>query len=279
MPRLLCILCAVCVVLGSVAEAQPNGVGAAADASTTLASATVADPTPRRTATADLVAQAPAYYVVRGGTEVRSAPSLTAPIVETLRLRDGVRVLGEPEPGSPWRLVQTDSQRGYVASSALSNIWIRVVKSERTLYVYRGAELIRTLPADVSVGTGDKVRRARLDEQDQWRVPEGTFFVTRRNPNSQYYRAFVISYPSPQHALRGVDAGIITEAEYQAIVRAHAEGREPPQGTRLGGLIEIHGAGSGRRTAWTRGCVALRNVHMDDLWEIVEVGTPVVIEP
>ena len=49
--------------------------------------------------------------------------------------------------------------------------------------------------------------------------------------------------------------------------------------TRLGGLIEIHGSGSGRQRAWTRGCVALRNVHMDELWEIVGVGTPVVIEP
>ena len=34
------------------------------------------------------------------------------------------------------------------------------------------------------------------------------------------------------------------------------------------------GTGSGRQRAWTRGCVALRNVHMDWLWEIVPLGAP-----
>jgi murein L,D-transpeptidase YafK len=224
--------------------------------------------------------EAPAFYVVRAGAEVRTAPSATAPVVETLRVRDGVRVLDADSTAgdAPWHLVQTQNRRGYVAASALSNVWIRIDKSERTVYVYRGADLVRTLPADVSMGEGDKVRRAGLDEPDHWRTPEGTFFVTRRNAASSYYRAFVISYPSPVHALRGLDAGLITEAEYQAIVLAHQEGREPPQGTSLGGMIELHGSGSGRRTAWTRGCVALRNVHMDELWEYVEVGTPVVIE-
>lgn len=219
------------------------------------------------------------YYVVRPATPVLREARAGAPVLETLRLRDGVRVLAADSAGGAWRLVQTPNRRGYVAAEALSNVWLRVDKSERTVYVYRGDVLVRTLPADVSTGEGDKIRRARLDEQDLWRVPEGTFYVTRRNPSSSYYRAFVISYPSPVHALRGVDSGLISEAQYQAIVTAHAEGREPPQNTPLGGLIEIHGSGSGRRTAWTRGCVALRNVHMDELWALVDIGTPVVIEP
>lgn len=222
---------------------------------------------------------APAYYVVEAGATLRSGPSPTAPTVATLRLRDGVRVLDADSTASEWRLVQTADRRGYVRAAALSNLWLRVDKSERTLYVYRGADLVRTLPADMAMADGDKTRRAGLDEQDLWRTPEGTFFVTRRNASSQYYRAFVVSYPSPIHALRGLDAGVITQADYEAIVRAHQEGREPPQGTRLGGLIELHGSGSGRRTAWTRGCVALRNVHMDELWDIVAVGTPIIIEP
>ncbi|MGB3544924.1 L,D-transpeptidase family protein, partial [Rubrivirga sp.] len=178
-----------------------------------------------------------------------------------------------------WRLVQAGTARGYVRDEALSNIWIRVDKSERMTFVYRGAELLRTLPSDVSISPEDKVRRSDLGETDHYRVPEGTFFVTRLNPNSEYYRAFVLSYPGPVHAARGLEAGIIGQREYDAIVRADLEGLEPPMGTRMGGLIEIHGQGSGRQTAWTRGCIALRNVHMDELWEYVEVGTPVVIEP
>ncbi len=136
-----------------------------------------------------------------------------------------------------------------------------------------------TFPADVSVSPEDKVRRSAREELDHYRIPEGTFFVTRLNDASSYYRAFVLSYPGPVHALRGVQDGIITQGQYEAIVRADREGLEPPMNTALGGLIEIHGHGSGRQRAWTRGCVALRNVHMDDLWAFVEVGTPVVIEP
>ena len=44
----------------------------------------------------------------------------------------------------------------------------------------------------------------------------------------------------------------------------------------IGGLIEIHGEG-GRGRDWTKGCIALTNADMDDLFERVGVGTPVTI--
>ena len=227
---------------------------------------------------------APAYYVVGRDVALREAPHESARSLATLRTRDGVRVLAEDGPpadgfAAGWRLVQYGAARGYVRAASLSNVWIRVDKSERTAFVYRGAELLREFPADVSVSPEDKVRRSAQDELDHYRIPEGTFYVTRRNPNSSYYRAFVLSYPGPSHALRGVQQGVITQAQYEAIARADREAVEPPMNTALGGLIEIHGHGSGRQRAWTRGCVALRNVHMDELWAYVEVGTPVVIEP
>ena len=227
---------------------------------------------------------APAYYVTSRDVALRTSPADRAPVQATMQVRDGVRVLDEAGPpadgfAAGWRLVQYGSARGYVRASELSNLWVRVDKSDRVVYVYRGSELVRELPADVSVNPEDKVRRSARGEDDHYRIPEGTFFVTRLNDRSSYYRAFVISYPGPVHALRGVQDGVITRDQYEAIVRADQEGREPPMNTRLGGLIEIHGSGSGRQRAWTRGCVALRNVHMDELWEMVSVGTPVVIEP
>ena len=237
------------------------------------------EPTPAPEERAYDVASAPAFYVTAREAPMRAEPSDRAAVVETLRIRDGVRVLDDAAGGGAgWRLVQFGRDRGYVRAEALSNVWIRVDKSDRTVYVYRGAELVRELPADVSRSDEDKVRRSRLGEDDHYRMPEGVFFVCRKNDASQYYRAFVVSYPGPVHALRGLEGGLITQAQYEAIVRADREGREPPMGTRLGGLIEIHGNGSGRRRAWTRGCVALRNVHMDELWDYVEVGTPIVIE-
>ena len=49
-----------------------------------------------------------------------------------------------------------------------------------------------------------------------------------------------------------------------------------PAAAGIGGLIEIHGEG-GRGRDWTRGCVALANPDIDDLFRHVEVGTPVTI--
>lgn len=273
----LVLLLAVLVGGPALAQAQPEPAPVAA----------VTAPSPRAAPAPpdDLydVEAAPAYYVIGRDVPLRALPEAGARSLATLRVRDGVRVLdavgSADRPEVLWRLVQYGDRRGYVRAADLSNVWIRVDKSERTVYVYRGDELVRTLPADVSASDEDKVRRSDLGESEHYRIPEGVFFVTRRNEDSQYYRAFVISYPGPVHALRGLQAGLITEAQYQAIVRADQEGREPPMNTRLGGLIEIHGQGSGRRRQWTRGCVALRNVHMDELWAYVEVGTPIVIEP
>jgi len=224
---------------------------------------------------ADVLA-APAFYAIDRATEVYDSPEGQRAVVGRVPFRESVRVL---EQRGAWSLVQHGDLRGYVPSAYLSNLWIRVAKSERILYLYRGAELVRSFPADVALSDEDKVRRSRLGEEYHYRIPEGVFYVTRLHGTSQYYRAFVINYPNREHALRGLRNGLITEAQYDAISRAESNFQEPPMNTPLGGLIEIHGHGSGRQRAWTRGCVALRNVHMDILWDIVHVGTPVVIEP
>ena len=43
-----------------------------------------------------------------------------------------------------------------------------------------------------------------------------------------------------------------------------------------GAMIEIHGHG-GKGIDWTEGCIALTNNDMDNLFNIVKVGTPVTI--
>lgn len=222
----------------------------------------------------------PLYYVVERGARLRAAPEDRAPVVERLPMREGVRVLADSIGSDEgWHHVRYGETEGFVRVSALSNLWIRINKTERTLYLYEGSKLARVFPADVSAGTGDKVRRSRLGELEHYRIPEGTFFVVRLHGESEYYKAFVINYPNRAHAERGLRDGLITPAQFRAIAAAEENIAEPPMGTPLGGLIEIHGSGSGRQRAWTRGCVALRNIHMDDLWDIVKVGTPVVIEP
>jgi murein L,D-transpeptidase YafK len=179
-----------------------------------------------------------------------------------------------------WSQVKTRSgEQGYVPTSAISNVWIRVSKRRKAVYVYRGTELVRKVPADFGANVAsDKVRRGNPNAPDDWRTPEGSFFVVSKNPSSKFYKALVLNYPSAEDAERGFREGLITQAERDAIQGAEQRGDMPPMDTMLGGWIEIHGSGTGGGTNWTQGCVAIRNEQMDDIWPLVHVGTPVITE-
>lgn len=217
------------------------------------------------------------YYVISRDAKLFDGQDLDEPYMQ-LRFREKVYVV---EDGIGWNRVRTaDGAEGYVSSAALSNAWLRVSKSDGIVYAYRGTELVRRIPADFGNNTfADKQQRGNRLNPDHWRTPEGVFFVARKNDHSQYYKAFVLNYPTPEDAERGFRQGLISQSERDAIVRAAERFEVPPMYTPLGGWIEIHGRGTGSRVNWTQGCVALQDDVMDDLWNWVEVGTPVLIEP
>lgn len=179
-----------------------------------------------------------------------------------------------------WCRVRTDDgDVGFVRARTLSRTWLRVSKSDRRLYLYRGPHLVATYTIDVGYNTfADKQRRGSRTKRDHWRTPEGTFHVVAKNPQSQFYKALVLNYPTSADARRGLKQGLISRSEYEAIVRAQENFRVPPMSTTLGGWIEIHGEGTGGATNWTQGCVAVQNRVMNQLWTQVKVGTPVLIE-
>lgn len=218
----------------------------------------------------------PLFYVAGEAATLHNRSGLNAPVTR-LSMRTPVRRLSCEED---WCRVQTDEGRtGYVAAGALSNMWIRVSKTKRRVYVYRGTELVHAFEADMAYNSfADKKRNGDEDRPDHWRTPEGTFYVVHKNPQSQFHKALVLNYPKVEDARRGLDAGLISRAQFEAIRQAQQEHRMPPMGTDLGGWIEIHGDGTGDATAWTQGCVAIRNAAMDVIWEQVRVGTPVLVE-
>ena len=101
-------------------------------------------------------------------------------------------------------------------------------------------------------------------QQGDHRTPEGLYVLDSRNPNSQYYKAFHISYPNSKD-----------------IATAKKLGVSP------GGDIMLHGlpkkyAWVGKAHAthdWTDGCIAVSNEEMDELWKLIPVGTRIQIEP
>ncbi len=216
------------------------------------------------------------FYVADGATTLHNLPNSDSPVAR-LPMRTPVTRLGCT--GKRCRVRTDGGDVGYVSAGALSNVWIRVSKIERHVYVYRGDELVYTFDADMAYNSfADKKRNGGKGRRDHWRTPEGTFYVVHKNPESKFYKALVLNYPKVEDARRGLETGLISRSQYQAIKRAQEELRMPPMNTDLGGWIEIHGDGTGSATTWTQGCVAVRNRAMDVLWEQVRVGTPVLIE-
>ena len=64
-----------------------------------------------------------------------------------------------------------------------------------------------------------------------------------------------------EDAVRGKREGLISETDFDQIVRAEENRTTPPMTTPLGGWIEIHGDGTGGKSNWTRGCIAIMNEY------------------
>lgn len=115
------------------------------------------------------------------------------------------------------------------------------------------------------------------------RTPEGLYYVAKIITKSDYgtdpdtggaVPSLLLSYPNQYDALRGLKKGLIGVSEYVKITRAIEDGAVPPQYTRLGNHIEIHGGGN---TDWTAGCIALGNGDFKDLLHYVYQGMAVEI--
>jgi murein L,D-transpeptidase YafK len=152
-----------------------------------------------------------------------------------------------------------------------------VHKEARTLIVYRGDRAERRYP--VALGRNSSTDKAIEGDEA---TPLGEFFICAKNPRSKFFLSLCISYPNAEDAERGLTANLITPAEHAAILAALARCAMPPQRTRLGGEIYIHGQPSARAARsdnWTRGCIALEDPAMRELFDLSTIGTPVLIMP
>ncbi len=149
---------------------------------------------------------------------------------------------------------------------------IIVWKSDRRLDLYDGEDLVKSY----RVGLGFTPEGHKEREGDG-RTPEGEYYVCVKNPHSRFYLALGISYPNDEDANMGLREGIITGEEYDSIIYAIRNRRQPPWNTALGGEIFIHGNGS--HSDWTLGCVALDDEDIKELYDVIPMGTEVVINP
>ncbi|MEP6924460.1 MAG: L,D-transpeptidase family protein [Pyrinomonadaceae bacterium] len=146
-----------------------------------------------------------------------------------------------------------------------------VKKGKRQLQVFDGGKLVKTYKIAIGSNPSD-------DKQIEGdgRTPEGDFYLAVKNPASRFHRSLGLSYPNIEDAMRGLRENLIANSEHDEIVRAITENRLPPQNTALGGEIYIHGGGTEKD--WTRGCIALENNEMQELFDALPYGISVTIE-
>lgn len=185
------------------------------------------------------------------------------------------RVRGTAEPGeceqrddSGMALGSPAAQTPY--NSTLTDPEIRIVKKARRLYLYEKGELLRSYP----IGLGfDPV--TDKERQGDGRTPEGVFHVRVKNSSSQFHLSLGLDYPNYEDASRGFVDDLIDFPEYVQIINAINDAAMPPQETLLGGEIYIHG--NGADSDWTKGCIALEDADIEELFSLIPLGTRVRI--
>ncbi len=133
----------------------------------------------------------------------------------------------------------------------------KVKKSEQKLYAYFGdtCKVFR-----ISLGAnpiGHKVK------QGDNKTPEGTYKISFKNPKSRGYKSLKISYPNQTDRNNAQRLGV-----------------------NPGGDIFIHGLWWNTQDPvnhwkdnWTRGCIALNNQQIEELYQYTEVDTEITILP
>lgn len=141
---------------------------------------------------------------------------------------------------------------------------VYVDKSHYTLMVFYKRKLIRKYRA--VFGPNPAMNKQMEGDRN---TPEGWFTITRLNPNSKYNKFMELSYPDAKHMEnfnRLKEKGVI------------------PKNAKIGGSVGIHGIWKNGDdmielgVGWTDGCVALKNVDVDELYTIIGLGTRVFIK-
>lgn len=95
------------------------------------------------------------------------------------------------------------------------------------------------------------------------RTPEGLYLIDEKHDSRKYQKFLRISYPNERDRLHAQQLGL-----------------DP------GGMVGIHGDKGGlsgffdrMNPNWTAGCITVRNDAIAEIYDLVAVGTPILINP
>jgi lipoprotein-anchoring transpeptidase ErfK/SrfK len=139
-------------------------------------------------------------------------------------------------------------------SRSNGRVVIVVDKAGRSMVIYRSGRPWKSY----EVGLGRNGLTDKLYSGD-YATPEGKYRVIKKIPSSQFGRGLLINYPNDE--------------DHRQYVSAKNKGLIPPR-VGIGGELEIHGGG---KEGMTYGCIALDDDEMEEVYGLIDIGTPVTI--
>jgi murein L,D-transpeptidase YafK len=144
------------------------------------------------------------------------------------------------------------------------DVYIQIVKSDYELKVYDKDGWYATYP----VVFGSKSLDDKMMAGDR-KTPEGEYHILSKREHEKWNKMMLIDYP--------------TQADLDKFKQRKSQGLIPKD-AKIGSGIAIHGTWPHDDIAvdlyqnWTNGCIALKNEDVDELYDIVQIGTKVTIQ-
>jgi murein L,D-transpeptidase YafK len=134
-----------------------------------------------------------------------------------------------------------------------------VRKADRKMYLMRGETVVRAYK--VALGLNPIGTKERAGD---FKTPEGSYRLIRRNPRSDFFLSMQVSYPN--------------DSDLKHAKRNHWD---------TGGSIMIHGLPNQLKhdpayyehVDWTDGCIAVSNSDMLEIWLLTPDNAPIEILP
>jgi len=134
-----------------------------------------------------------------------------------------------------------------------------VHKAERRMMLMRGGNIVRSYHVQLGLNPiGQKERSG------DFRTPEGTYRLERRNPRSDFFLSIKVSYPNQTD-----------------LKRARARHWDTGGSIMIHGLPNLlkHDADYYLSHDWTDGCIAVSNADMVEIWMLTPDDVPIDILP